>query len=246
MDDAPLRRGMPTVHEKYDLNTGILSGDVMIIWAYKLLNDNYSSEVSHQLIKVFTQMSIEVCEGQQMDINFETSNSVSIDDYLQMITYKTAVLIATAMKMGAIVGGADEKAQNHLYQYGKNIGIAFQIQDDILDVYGEHEIGKQKAGDIINNKKTYLYLKSLELGDKEEIATLEKLFKQKEETDDEQHIKIGEVLKIFNNTHVKGYATQLMEGYRDLAFSHLDSSDISDKYKSAFKMLGNYILERKF
>ena len=162
MDDAPLRRGQQTVHEKWDLNTGILSGDAMLIMAYQLF-ENYPPETFQNLLTLFSKTALEVCEGQQYDIDFETRNAVSIAEYLKMIEYKTAVLVAAAMKMGAIIAGASDEDQNRCYEFGKNLGIAFQLQDDYLDAFGNPEtFGKQVGGDIIENKKTYLYLKALE------------------------------------------------------------------------------------
>src|SRR5690606_23692113 len=162
MDDAPLRRGKQTVHEKWDLNTGILSGDAMLILAYQLF-ETYDATTFQALAKLFSKTALEVCEGQQFDVDFETRDDVSISEYLKMIEYKTAVLVGAAMKMGAIVAEASVEDQDIIYQFGKNLGIAFQLQDDYLDVFGDPEtFGKQVGGDIIENKKTYLYLKAVE------------------------------------------------------------------------------------
>ncbi len=245
MDAAPLRRGEESVFKKYGTNTGILSGDVMLIYCYKLIHDNYDAETAYKILGCFTKMSIELCEGQQMDMDFEESNNVEIGDYIQMITYKTAVLIAAALKIGAIAAKASEMAQHHLYHFGMNIGIAFQIQDDILDVYGDPKVGKVRAGDIINNKKTYLYLKSLELANDSQRKLLERLFAEKTLANTKED-KIEQVLQIYNDTHVRIHAQELMNTYRDLAFSHLEAINIEEKYKSSLKTLGNYILERKY
>ncbi len=158
MDEAPVRRGKPTVHTKWDANIAILSGDVMLVKAYQYLN-NYPAEVSKKLIDVFNKTAIEVCEGQQMDMDFEKRVSVEQDEYLKMISLKTSVLLGCALQLGAIVGGADLKAQNELYQFGLNMGVAFQIQDDLLDLYGDSTlVGKQVGGDIIANKNTLLMI----------------------------------------------------------------------------------------
>ena len=158
MDDAPLRRGKETVHEKWDLNTGILSGDAMLIVAYQFF-ENYDAETFQQLAKLFSKTAIEVCEGQQYDVDFETRDDVTIDEYLKMITYKTAVLVGAAMKMGAIISKTDEKEAQAIYDFGLNLGIAFQLKDDYLDAFGDPKtFGKQVGGDIIENKKTFLYL----------------------------------------------------------------------------------------
>ncbi|MFK7781489.1 polyprenyl synthetase family protein, partial [Psychroserpens sp.] len=160
MDDAPLRRGKATVHEKWDINTGILSGDAMLILAYQLF-ENYEAKTFQDLAKLFSKTALEVCEGQQYDVDFETRDDVTIAEYLKMIEYKTAVLVGAAMKMGAIVSNASEDCQNSIYEFGRNLGIAFQLQDDYLDAFGDPKtFGKQVGGDIIENKKTYLYLKA--------------------------------------------------------------------------------------
>src|SRR5690606_16859238 len=165
MDDAPLRRGEETVHEKWDLNTGILSGDAMLIMAYQLF-ENYSPDIFQALARLFSKTALEVCEGQQFDVDFEIRDNVTIPEYLKMIEYKTAVLVGAAMKMGAIVAQAKEEDQDIIYEFGKNLGIAFQLQDDYLDVFGDPKtFGKQVGGDIIENKKTYLYLKAVEFSE---------------------------------------------------------------------------------
>ena len=162
MDDAPLRRGKETVHERWDINTGILSGDAMLINAYQLF-ENYQSEIFQELAKLFSKTAMQVCEGQQYDIDFESRDDVSIEDYLKMIEYKTAVLVGASLQMGAIVANTSEANKQSVYEFGRLLGIAFQLQDDYLDAFGDPEtFGKQSGGDIIENKKTFLYLKSLE------------------------------------------------------------------------------------
>jgi len=176
MDDAPLRRGQTTVHEKWDLNTGILSGDAMLILAYQYF-ENYNGSIFKALAKLFSKTALEVCEGQQYDIDFETRDDVTIPEYLKMIEYKTSVLVAAAMKMGAIIANASEADQDHIYEFGRNLGIAFQLQDDYLDAFGDPEtFGKQVGGDIIENKKTYLYLKTLEHANQKQTNQLVDLF----------------------------------------------------------------------
>ena len=176
MDEAPLRRGKETVHLKWDLNTGILSGDAMLIMAYQLF-ENYEPETFQKLAKLFSKTALEVCEGQQYDIDFEIRDDVKIDDYLKMIELKTAVLLGAALKMGAIVANASENDQNCIYEFGKNLGIAFQLQDDYLDAFGDpNTFGKQVGGDIIENKKTFLYLKAVEFSQKEIKLELQHLF----------------------------------------------------------------------
>ena len=162
MDDAPLRRGNETVHEKWNINTGILSGDAMLILAYQHFEE-YEPYVFRALAKLFSKTALQVCEGQQYDVDFETRDDVTISEYLKMIEYKTAVLVGAAMKMGAIVAKTTVENANSIYDFGLNLGIAFQLQDDYLDAFGNPEtFGKQVGGDIIENKKTYLYLKAIE------------------------------------------------------------------------------------
>src|SRR5680860_969759 len=176
MDSAPLRRGKETVHERWDLNTGILSGDAMLINAYQLF-ENYEGTVFKELAQLFTQTAIRVCEGQQYDIDFESREDVEIEDYLKMIEYKTAVLVGASLQMGAIVAETSEECKKAVYQYGKLLGIAFQLQDDYLDAFGDPDtFGKQLGGDIIENKKTFLYLKALENSGKLEANNLEDLY----------------------------------------------------------------------
>src|SRR6187402_3474343 len=176
MDDAPLRRGNETVHEKWNINTGILSGDAMLILAYQYF-EKYEPAVFRDLAKLFSKTALEVCEGQQWDVDFENREDVTIPEYLKMIEYKTAVLVAAAMKMGAIIAKTSEKEADLIYDFGLNLGLAFQLQDDYLDAFGDPEtFGKQVGGDIIENKKTYLYLKALEFSSPEKALELKKLF----------------------------------------------------------------------
>lgn len=165
MDQAPLRRGQATVHTKWNTNTGILSGDAMLILTYQYF-DIYEPKVYKKLSKLMTRTALEVCEGQQLDVDFETRDNVTVEEYIKMITYKTAVLIGAAMRMGAIVAKADKEDGLLLYQFGLNLGIAFQLQDDYLDTFGDPLLfGKQIGGDIIENKKTFLYINALENAD---------------------------------------------------------------------------------
>lgn len=242
MDNAKMRRGQDTVHEKYDVNTAILSGDLMLIQSYGLIGEVANNPAYANIMKTFNEMSVQLCEGQQLDVDFESRNDVQIDEYIHMITYKTSVLIAAAMKIAAQHAGASEVDQEHIYQFGKNIGIAFQMQDDILDSFGEKaSVGKRIGGDILEGKKTYLYIKALELSDdkqKEELVSL------MNDVHIEDQKKIDSVLKIFNNTHVRVYADQLKEAYRDLAFSHLSAINIDEKDRAGLKEFGQYLLDR--
>lgn len=242
MDDAPLRRGKATVHEKWDLNTGILSGDAMLILAYQYF-ENYPPHIFQQLAKLFSKTALEVCDGQQLDIDFETRNDVSIEEYIEMIRLKTSVLVAAALKMGAIISEADEEQANHLYNYGLNLGIAFQLQDDYLDTYGDTEtFGKQVGGDIIENKKTYLYLKALEVASEEDKNTLVKLYNSEEQ---DNGAKVAAVTAIFNNNNITQHTQQLIEYYTNKSFESLSLLNISEKAKLGLRMFGENLMNRK-
>ena len=243
MDNASMRRGQATVHEKYDTNTAILSGDLMLIQAYGLIGKCSDNSAYADIMSTFNEMSVQLCEGQQLDVDFESRNDVEIDEYIHMITYKTSVLIAAAMKMAAQHAGASTEDQEHIYQFGKNIGIAFQMQDDILDSFGEKAaVGKRIGGDILEGKKTYLYIKALELSSDKQKEKLVALINNSQMEDQK---KIDAVLNIFNDTHVRVYADQLKEAYRDLAFSHLAAISIDEQDRIGLKEFGQYLLDRK-
>lgn len=242
MDHADLRRGMDTVHKKYGLNTAILSGDVMLIQAYDKLLEYMHNACGMEIIRIFTTMAREVCEGQQWDMDFETTFDVSIDDYLQMITLKTSVLLAACIQIGAVIGGADADDQKHLYEFAKNYGVAFQLQDDVLDTFGEaHLVGKTIGGDIIRNKKTYLFLKALELASEAQRQILLDLY-AKDTADQTQ--KVQTVKKIFEELHVRSYADMLIEAYRDLAISHLEACKVSENKKAQLKSVLDQLVFR--
>jgi len=240
MDEAPKRRGKQTVHEKYDTNTAILSGDVMLIYAYKFL-ENYPDDVAIKLLKVFNKMAIEVCDGQQMDMDFETRDDVTIVEYLEMITLKTSVLIGASLQMGAIIAGMDDLSANHLYQFGKNVGIAFQMQDDVLDTFGEPKVGKQPGGDIIQNKKTYLFLKTLQLIDESERTEILDFYNSKP-TDPAK--KVARVREIMQSAHVLVHSDEVKNEYKSLAFSHLDAVQMEADKKDQFRAFGDFLLNR--
>jgi geranylgeranyl diphosphate synthase type II len=241
MDDAPLRRGQKTVHEKWDVNTGILSGDAMLIMAYQLF-ENYEPEVFQSLAKLFSKTALEVCEGQQYDVDFETRDDVTIPEYLKMIEYKTAVLVGAAMKMGAIVANASEDCQNSIYEFGKNLGIAFQLQDDYLDAFGHMEtFGKQVGGDIIENKKTYLYLKGLEFSNKEDRRQLEHLYSVNPSDPSD---KIETVKQYFISSGSSEATKMEIENYTNKAFSVLKDLKISEDHKHVLRTFGNDLMTR--
>ncbi|HHS95639.1 MAG TPA: polyprenyl synthetase family protein, partial [Phaeodactylibacter sp.] len=207
MDEAALRRGSPTVHHIYGTNTAILSGDVMMIYVYKYISQAVPKKLLPHILEVFNEVAIGVCEGQQMDMDFENRIDVSLAEYLQMIELKTAVLIAGTLKMGALLGGASDKDATHLYHFGKNIGIAFQIQDDYLDTFGDQKtFGKKIGGDIIQNKKTYLYLKARQVADKAQNDLLDHYYHSKDQEEEE---KIKMVTSLFKELKVQKSATLL-------------------------------------
>ncbi len=242
MDEAPLRRGQPTVHIKYGQNAGILSGDVMLILTYQYLNQLKDPSKLPAILKIFNQLAVEVCEGQQYDMNFETQDSVEIAAYLKMIELKTSVLIAGGLKMGALIGGADEEDANELYEFGRNIGIAFQLQDDILDTFGDPEkFGKKVGGDIAQNKKTFLLLSSMEQAKGKDRVDL--MAALSENTDPAQKIKT--VTSIYRKLKVQEQATELMEDYLQKAFVHLDRVKVESTRKILLKNLANQLMMRE-
>jgi geranylgeranyl diphosphate synthase, type II len=235
MDQAPLRRGKPTVHEKYSPSTALLAGDVMLVVAYDYLNKVHK-DFLHQIIAIFNRTAREVCEGQQMDMDFEKQSQVQLDQYIKMISLKTSVLLAASLQMGAILGGAGQSNQQHLYEFGRNLGIAFQVQDDYLDAFGDPtKFGKQPGGDIRSNKKTFLMIKALE----SEAASLQKLMK--ENPDD----KVEKVLGIFKSCGVDQWAIELKEKYINTAFGHLEEMAVVSARKEPMKQLAHFLVQRE-
>ncbi len=244
MDDAMSRRGRETVHVKYDTNTAILSGDVMLIMAYELIGKYEKPEIQVQLLSIFNKLSRELCEGQQLDMDFENRNNVTVDEYIKMITLKTGVLIAGALEMGAVIAGASKSEQQYIYNFGKNIGIAFQIQDDLLDTFGEFEkVGKKIGGDIVQNKKTYLYLKALELADDQQKKELVNIYNNKLVLAEED--KILKVKNLFHKLVIPEYARQLRDAYLDLAYAHLAAISVNDGNKKPLIELAQKLVNRE-
>lgn len=242
MDDAPLRRGKVTVHEKWNINTGILSGDAMLILAYQYF-EQYEPTVFRDLAKLFSKTALEVCEGQQWDVDFEERNNVTIPEYLKMIEYKTAVLVAAAMKMGAIVSKTSEKDADLIYDFGLNLGLAFQLQDDFLDAFGDPKtFGKQVGGDIIVNKKTYLYLKALEFSSEEKATELQQLFGLQLEDNTE---KIETAKAIFNESGASKATQEAIEMYTFKAFETLEKMEINAEKKGILRTFGENLMGRK-
>jgi geranylgeranyl diphosphate synthase type II len=241
MDDAPLRRGKATVHEKWDVNTAILSGDAMLILAYQAF-EKYEPVQFKALMQLFSQTALEVCEGQQWDVDFSFREDVTEPEYLKMISYKTAVLVGASMKMGAIIAQASAEKAQLIYDFGLNLGIAFQIQDDYLDAFGDPEtFGKQVGGDIIENKKTFLYLKANELASQKDKETLAALFSYQPENPTQ---KIAIVKNIFTESGASNATQIAVKQYTQIAFDKINQLDISIQKKSFLVGFGNYLMGR--
>jgi geranylgeranyl diphosphate synthase type II len=238
MDDASLRRGKATVHTKYDSNTALLVGDVMLIRAYEYLQKIQSAHLS-KILQLFNTTAKEVCEGQQLDMDYSKMEKVSMDEYIYMITLKTSVLLAASLEMGAIIGGASASNCKHLYEFGKNIGIAFQVQDDYLDAFGDAAIfGKEPGGDIKQNKKTFLLIHALEVANKDQKNDLESLLKSNDED------KVEKVLTIFKQCEVDTWAEALKAKYLKQAFEHLETIAVTSDRKKPLIELANYLMNR--
>ena len=242
MDDAPLRRGQETVHEKWNLNTGILSGDAMLIQAYQLF-ESYENVTFRGLAQIFSKTALEVCEGQQYDVDFEVRNDVTEAEYLKMIEYKTAVLVGAAMKMGALVANASEADAEKIYDFGRLLGIAFQLQDDYLDAFGDPEtFGKQVGGDIIENKKTFLYLKAIENGSTDDKEKLVAMFATKNGVDNTTKIVFAK--EVFDRSGATELTKDAIKNYTEQALQVLDSISVPDDKKQVLKDFGESLMFR--
>ena len=244
MDKAPLRRGMETVHTKYGDATALLAGDVMLVAAYDYINKIKPLHLQ-QIISLFNKTAKEVCEGQQLDMDFEKRDSVSFDEYERMISLKTSVLLAASMQMGAIIGGAGSGNQQHLYEFGKKLGIAFQVQDDYLDAFGDPEkFGKLPGGDIIVNKKTFLMIHALDVATEAQKKVLAELMKLEPVNEAEKVDKVNKVLQIFRDCKVDAWAEALKDKYYTEAMKHLDDIAVLAARKSELEVLAKYLLQR--
>ena len=242
MDDAPLRRGHETVHEKWDINTGILSGDAMLIMAYRYF-EHYEPAVFYALVKLFSQTALEVCEGQQWDVDFEQRDNVTLPEYLKMIEYKTAVLVAAALKMGAIIAKTSEQNAQLLYNFGLYLGIAFQLQDDYLDAFGDPAtFGKQVGGDIIENKKTYLYLKAMEYAEPTDKIQLTQLFSIHPSDNSD---KIESVKRLFIQTGASHATQEAIESYTQKALRLVDELPVDQTKKDVLTAFAQNLMHRK-
>ena len=240
MDKAPLRRNKPTVHAKYGEATALLGGDVMLVVAYDYLN-KIKTDYMHQILSLFNKTAKEVCEGQQLDMDFEKLEVVKLDDYIKMIELKTSVLLAASLQLGAILGTAGQSNQQHLYQFGRNLGIAFQIQDDYLDAFGDPvKFGKQTGGDIMANKKTFLMIKALESANPQQLKELKQLMQ--ENPDD----KVARVLSVFHDCGVDKWAFDLKDKYINAALEHLDEMAVVSVRKEPLKQLAHFLVQRDY
>ena len=238
MDAAHLRRGKTTVHIKYGDSTALLVGDVMMIRAYEYIQKIQTTHLS-KILQIFNTTAKEVCEGQQLDMDFEKMEKVSLDAYIEMITLKTSVLLAASLVMGAIIGGASENNCKQLYEFGKKIGIAFQIQDDYLDAFGDAALfGKEPGGDIKQNKKTFLLIHALEVANEKQKTELHDLIKS------DASDKVEKVLAIFKACQVDAWADQLKNKYLNEAFAHLENIAVVEKRKQPIMELAHYLMNR--
>ncbi|MEO6718960.1 MAG: polyprenyl synthetase family protein [Ferruginibacter sp.] len=242
MDKAPLRRGMETMHIKYGESTALLAGDVMLVQAYEYLN-KIKKDYLQRIIHLFNETARAVCEGQQLDMDFEKRPTVSQDEYLNMITLKTSVLLAASLQLGAILGGAGLGNQQHLYEFGKNLGIAFQVQDDYLDAFGEPEkFGKQVGGDIMSNKKTFLMIYAMETATPAQRAELISLVNNE---DSDKAEKVNKVLQLYKDCKADNWAKELKEKYLQTALQHLEDAAVLTVRKRPLIELATYLIQRE-
>jgi geranylgeranyl diphosphate synthase, type II len=240
MDKAPLRRGKETVHTRYGDSTALLAGDVMLVTAYEELN-KISIGYLQSILSLFNRTAKEVCEGQQMDMDFEKMNDVAFEAYLKMIELKTSVALAASLQTGAILGGAGERNQHLLYEFGKKLGIAFQVQDDYLDVFGDpQKFGKQVGGDILANKKTFLLLHAFEEASPAQQNELKDLLAANSAD------KVERVLAIYRDCKVDEWAMQLQNKYLDEALTHLDDIAVLSKRKEPLQELARFLIKREY
>jgi geranylgeranyl diphosphate synthase type II len=240
MDKAPLRRTQPTVHVKFGESTALLAGDVMLVTAYEYLN-RIKVTYLQRILRLFNKTAREVCEGQQMDMEFEQMENVALDNYIRMIGLKTSVLLAASLQMGAILGGASAGNQQHIYAFGHNLGIAFQVQDDYLDAFGDPaKFGKQVGGDILANKKTFLTIKAMESCTEAQRKEMQRLMKENPSN------KVEKMLEIFRECGVDKWAFDLKDHYLNLALYHLEEMAVLSTRKEPLKQLAQFLVKREY
>ena len=238
MDKASLRRGQQSLHEKFGSSTALLAGDILLVIAYDHLNRINTTHLK-KIIQLFNRTAKQVCDGQQLDMEFESRDNVGMEEYLNMIEMKTSVLLASSLQMGSILGGASVGNQQHLYQFGKNLGIAFQVQDDYLDAFGDPEkFGKEPGGDIKANKKTFLLIRALATASSSQAKALRKLMTENSAT------KVKDVLSIFRASKVDEWAEELKEQYYQEAMKHLEAVAVMSKRKQPLKELAEFLIQR--
>ena len=243
MDNASIRRGKPTVFKKWDTNTAILSGDTMFILAGQFVS-RVDPAILPQVLSLFNQTAREVCEGQQLDMNFEKQEKVSIGDYLEMIRLKTAVLLGACLKTGAIIGNATGRQADDVYSFGVNLGMAFQLQDDLLDAFADQDkFGKETGGDIACNKKTYLYLQAFRLAEGEDLRELGYYFGNDAP---ERQLKIQRVTEIFRKLDIPGITSKAIEEYHQKALSCLSQLEIAADRKKELAAFAGKMIKREF
>lgn len=240
MDKAPLRRGMPTVHEKYGASTALLTGDVMLVVAYEYISKMQPQHI-RPIMQIYNQTAKQVCEGQQLDMDFETTERVGLDQYLSMIELKTSVLLAASLQMGAVLGGAGLGNQQHLYNFGRTLGLAFQVQDDYLDCYGDPaKFGKQVGGDIVAGKKTFLLIRTLEVATEAQHRQIREL----EHSDASS--KVTGMLQLFKACGVDAWARELKEKYMQDAYRHLEDIAVLTRRKEPLRELAAFLVQREY
>ena len=242
MDNSVLRRNKPTVHKKWNRNLAILSGDVMSILSFKFIAD-CPPGLLPAILELFNETALQVCEGQQYDIDFESRTDITVDDYLKMVELKTSVLIASSLKLGALLGGASLADSDLLYEFGRNLGIAFQLRDDLLDVYGDTaKFGKKIGTDIIANKKTFLILKAFEMADKKTRNSLNELIST---IDHDPEEKVRSVKNIFNQLGIKEKTVEKSKDYFEYALNALGMVSVSNESKAELKKIAARLMERE-
>jgi len=240
MDRSPLRRGQPTLHEKYGSSTALLAGDVMLVRSYDYISKSQTPHI-RQILEIFNRTGREVCEGQQVDMDFEKQERVGLNDYLGMIALKTSVLLAASLQIGAILGGASLGNQQHLYAFGKNLGLAFQVQDDYLDAFADPaKFGKQVGGDIVAGKKTFLLIKAMETATPAQLGQIKKL----EQAD--PAAKVAGMIQLFQECGVDSWARELKEQYMQTAYQHLEDIAVLARRKEPLRQLAEFLVQREY